>query len=148
MRSFLSKCPVVTDVFVLLSNIHTHLIPFLLWTTNTIFSLFSFSSSIPSALAAVIDTPILASAASCGTPWPGVLTIEIRPYVPNSVYVGIAWCVHVKLQRLPRFRSHTSYMTGLQVAALALSYIMGSNATPMPGVYFLQVALLTDSLAL
>ncbi|KAI0305664.1 hemolysin-III related-domain-containing protein [Multifurca ochricompacta] len=39
-------------------NIHTHLIPFLLWTSSVIFT--CFGSSIPSASAAVVDTPILA----------------------------------------------------------------------------------------
>ncbi|KAN0105494.1 hemolysin-III related domain containing protein [Russula decolorans] len=58
----LSRWPViVASIFALHNetlNIHTHLIPLLLWTGNTIFSF--FSSSIPSASAAVIDTPILA----------------------------------------------------------------------------------------
>ncbi|KAI0277384.1 hemolysin-III related-domain-containing protein [Russula aff. rugulosa BPL654] len=52
---------IITSIFALHNetlNIHTHLVPFLLWTSNTIFSF--FSSSIPSASAAAIDTPILA----------------------------------------------------------------------------------------
>ncbi|KAH9978680.1 hemolysin-III related-domain-containing protein [Lactifluus volemus] len=57
----LRKWPlIIASIFALHNetlNIHTHFVPFLLWTGNTIFTF--FGSSIPSASASIVDTPTL-----------------------------------------------------------------------------------------
>jgi adiponectin receptor len=83
-----------------------------MWTSYTIFSF--FSSSIPSASAAVIDTPILAFTIFAlftlfsSVVWhtmAGCAHHRGMTLCAKFDYVGIAWCVHVLIQRLPAFDS-------------------------------------------
>jgi adiponectin receptor len=85
-------------------NIHTHLIPFLLWTGNMIRTF--FGSSIPSASAAIVDTPILAfTIFSLFTLFSSVVWHTMAGCAHHKGmalcakidYVGIAWYVYAQL---------------------------------------------------
>ena len=99
-------------------NIHTHLIPLLLWTSNVILTF--LDSSISSASAAVVDTPILAftifalftlfssvvwhTMAGCAHHKGMILCAKID-------YVGIAWYVSVRFSRHPMLNQR-DYVSG------------------------------------
>jgi adiponectin receptor len=126
-------------------NIHTHLIPFLLWSGNVILTF--CGSSIPSASAIIIDTPILAfTIVSLFTLSTSVLwhTMVGCAHHKGMVicakvdYIGIAWYVYSQLSSV----SVTCFHRRLISTSVATVIHYGFQCNPSARSIFLAMCLI------
>ncbi|KAH9978681.1 hemolysin-III related-domain-containing protein [Lactifluus volemus] len=131
----LRKWPlIIASIFALHNetlNIHTHFVPFLLWTCNTIFTF--FGSSIPSASASIVDTPTftftllslftLFASVLCHT-MTGCANLKGKTICCKIDYVGIGWLISGSIGTIVHYGfqcntvARTVYLTACLINAL------------------------------